>query len=75
MERFVPFPERVRWQMLKHSIESGLTAGQMAKRLGWPLHKVIKVVMAPKVQVRLKDVAIWHFAIDGSRCEFKLEPA
>ena len=74
MEDFVPFPERLRYAMLKHAIDAGVTAQTLAKRLDWPLWKVRKLVMAPKAQVRIGDVAVWFFGVDGSMLKFKMVP-
>lgn len=75
MDKFVPFPERVRYAMLQHAINAGVTAPQLSKRLGWPLHKVRKMVMAKNAQVRIGDVAEWFFGVDGSMVKFDLLPA
>lgn len=63
-ERVIPFPERVRWSMLKLAIQTGTSASAIATRLGWPLYKVQKTVMAPNIQVRLRDIGEWFWAID-----------
>lgn len=61
--------------MLKHALDKGVTAQQIARRLDWPLHKVRKMVMAPKAQVRIGDVGEWFFGVDGSLVRFDLLPA
>lgn len=65
-EKVIPFPERVRWMMLKAALESGSSASLIAVRLGWPLYKVQKTVMAPNFKVRLRDIGEWFWAIDPS---------
>lgn len=65
-ERVIPFPERVRWSMLKMAIQTGTSASAIATRLGWPLYKVQKTVMAPNIQVRIRDIGGWFWAIDAN---------
>ena len=52
--------------MLKAALESGSTASAIAARLGWPLHKVQKTVMATDYKVRFRDIGEWFWAIDPS---------
>lgn len=72
MDQFVPFPERVRYAMLKHAIDHGVTAQTLAKRLGWSLWRVRRLVMAPRAQVRLDDVSSWFFGVNGTLPRFEL---
>jgi len=71
-ERIIPFTERVRWQMLCAALDSGTSAGTIAKRLDWPLYRVNRMVMAREPCIHLEDVAQWVFAIDGAHLKFEL---
>lgn len=74
-DQIIPFLERMRWSMLKTAIQTGTSASAIASRLGWPLYKVQKVVMAPNAQVRIRDIGEWFWAIDPKiKVDVKLVP-
>ncbi len=74
LDLFIPFPERVRWQMLRHAMDCGVDAKTLASRLGKPVRKIRALVMKPDQAVYISDIAEWFWAVDGSMLRFEMVP-
>lgn len=72
-ERVIPFPERVRWLMLKTALDTNTDAATIAKRLDWPLYRVNRIVMAVSPTVYIRDIAEWFHAIGEDTYHLKFE--
>lgn len=74
LTKFVPLNAWFRWWMLRSFLESNVSAKTIRKRLGWRLDKLSRVLFASDYTLRLDDLAVWFFAIDGALLDFKLIP-
>ncbi len=75
IDRFVPFPERARYGMLKAALDEGISAKTLAKRSGYSLDRVRRLVMDEAKEIHADELAIWHFSVNGSLIKFSLEAA
>lgn len=65
--RFCDFVLYVRWRMLKHLLQSGVSFDELAQRLGYSRSLVDKIVLSADVDIPLRSVAEWFYCIDGSK--------
>ncbi|MDG3577137.1 hypothetical protein P7F60_12110 [Rhizobium sp. YJ-22] len=70
LDHFVPFVERVRYGMLKAALDEGVSAKQLAKRMGFMLSRVRYLVMDEGADPSLSEIATWHYSVNGSRVKF-----
>lgn len=72
LTRFISLNQWFRWWMLKSFLNSGLSSKTLRKRLGWRNEKFNRVLLASDYTLRIDDLAVWFFALDGSMLDFKL---
>lgn len=72
LTKFVDLNTWFRWWMLRSFLDSDVSSKTIRKRLGWRLDKLEKVLFSSHYTLRLDDLAVWFFAINGSLLDFKL---
>lgn len=71
-DTLVPFPQRVQWLMLSTALDNGVTAQQIAERLGWSLLSVRRLVWKSPDNMRLRHVAEWFHACGVETPKFSI---
>ncbi|SCB30778.1 hypothetical protein [Rhizobium lusitanum] len=74
LTKFVDLNTWFRWWMLKSFLDKGISSRTMCRRLGWRQDKLERVLVASNYTLRIDDLAVWFFALDGSMLNFKLVP-